>query len=73
MLFGDNVCIMGIIRAKDNAIYACRDNLSLSIGIIRVVYHRIEITVSHVSHLIFRFRVHAHTRMSGKLRCTNIN
>ena len=72
MLFGDNVCIMGIIRAKDNAIYAFRDNSSLSIGIFRVVYHRIEITVSHVSHLIFRFRVHAHTRMSGKLRCTNI-
>ena len=26
-----------------------------------------------MSHLIFRFRVHAHTRMSSKLRCTNIN
>ena len=36
MLFGDNVCIMGIIRVKDNAIYAFMDNLSLSIGIIRV-------------------------------------
>ena len=42
MLFGDNVCIMGIIRTKDNAIYAFRDefiysdNSSLSIGIIRV-------------------------------------
>ena len=36
MLFGDNVCIMGITRAKDNAIYAFRDNSSLSIGIIRV-------------------------------------
>ena len=37
ILFGDNVCIMGIIRAKDNAIYAFmgqfefiyRDNSSL--------------------------------------------
>ena len=69
---------MGIIRAKDNAIYAFRDNSSLYgyfefIGIFRVVFHRIEITVSHVIHLIFRFRVHGHTRMSGKLRCTNIN
>ena len=36
MLFGDNVCIMGIIRVKDNAIYEFRDNSSLSIGIIRV-------------------------------------
>ena len=36
MLFGDNVCIMGILRAKDNAIYAFRDNSRLSIGIIRV-------------------------------------
>ena len=79
MLFGDNVCIMGIIRAKDNAIYAFRIirvylyGYFEFIGIFRVVYHRIEITVSHVTHLIFRFRVHAHTRMSGKLRCTNIN
>ena len=34
--FGDNVCFLGIIRVKDNAIYAFRDNSSLSIGIIRV-------------------------------------
>ena len=36
MLFGDNVCTMGIIRAKDNVIYAFRDNSSLSTGIIWV-------------------------------------
>ena len=34
--FGDNVCFLGIIRVTDNAIYAFRDNSSLSIGIIRV-------------------------------------
>ena len=73
MHFGDNsgkrqcnICILGIIRVY-------RDISSEFIGIYRVVYHRIEITVSHVTHLIFRVRVHAHTRMSGKLRCTNLN
>ena len=35
-----------------------RDNSSLY-GYFELVYHRIEITVSHVTHLIFRFRVHA--------------
>ena len=29
----------------------------MNVSIFRVVYHRIEITVSHVTHLIFRFRV----------------
>ena len=33
MPLGDNVCIMGIIRAKDNAINAFMDNSSLSIRI----------------------------------------
>ena len=45
MFFRDNVCIMGIIRAKDNAIYAFRDNSSLSIGIIRV-YRDISSSIS---------------------------
>ena len=45
MLFGDNVCIMGIILAKDNVIYAFRDNSSLSIGIIRV-YRDISSSIS---------------------------
>ena len=45
MLFGYNVCVMGIIRAKDNAIYAFRDNSSLSIGIIRV-YRDISSSIS---------------------------
>ena len=60
MHFGDNsgkkqcnICILGIIRVY-------RDNSSLYgyfefIGIFRVVYHRIEIIVSHVTYLIFRF------------------
>ena len=45
MLFGDNVCIIGIIWAKDTAIYAFRDNSSLSIGIIRV-YRDISSSIS---------------------------
>ena len=31
-----NICFLGIIRVKDNGIYAFRGNSSLSIGIIRV-------------------------------------
>ena len=45
MLFEDNVCFLGVIRVKDNAIYAFRDNSSLSIGII-LVYMDISRSIS---------------------------
>ena len=64
MHFRDNSSLsIGIIRVYTDisSLYGYFE----FIGIFRVVYHRIEITVSHVTHLIFRFRVHSHTRMSG--------